>query len=378
VSSFQDILDEPDEVETDAPVAEATAEAPAPETPEAPAPESVVAEAEPVIEATAPVTREDGATWSEKAQRWYKDGKIVSGEAPAKVEQAPEAVTPVVAEAPKAPEAPAPVVAEPFPIRVNGQRILVPGITVAPEHQDAVRALLVDAYNHRQNFPRMQAEHKQALAQAEAKGKAEAETWFSLMSRTYKILTDPEAVAALAQDPREIQFLKRELQLAFDAAQLRSQSLSPASEPAEEVDLEPAARATLAGYVKELFEDNAEASRYFTPEDRQAFERDVQELVEAFFVERDGEIMLNEVKVEAQFKRQLGLLQRAHQARETAARDAEKQKAAAAFNAAQKPVVATPPTPPRPKPALAAAPSGAKPKGWDQVVKDIWNDDDEE
>ena len=90
------------------------------------------------------ITREDGATWSEKAQRWYKDGKIVAGEKPeTAVPPSTASPTPeppkVEAVAPEAPKTETPVAPEPFTFRVNGQKHAIPGLVVPPEQQN-VRA----------------------------------------------------------------------------------------------------------------------------------------------------------------------------------------------------------------------------------------------
>ena len=385
MSAFQDILDEPDEAEAASPtsasepaVAETPVEATEPTTPavesrtgEEPAPDGGTNTAA----TPAPIVREDGASWSEKAQRWYKDGKIVAGEAPApKVEQAPEALTPApVAEVPKV-EAPAPVVAEPFTFRANGQRHAIPGLVVPPEQQELVRSLLVDGVNHRQNFGRMQAEWKQKLTQAEQMVEAKSGKY----NKAAVYLFD-KLQTLMAEQPQELEMTRRELALMLKEADLTIPK-APESAQADDggVD-EGAARSTLSGYVRELFEDTQDAAKYFTPEDRKDFEAHVQELIESFFVEHEGEIVMDERKVEAHFKRQLGLLQRAHQARETVTRDVQKAKAAAAFNAAQTltPKASPVPTTRKPTPALAAA-SGKTEKPWSKRVDDIFAERDDE
>lgn len=376
MSDFQSILDEPDEdVTPDSPSSEPAVETPAVEaagTREEPAldaaPETGTAPA------STPITRDDGATWSENAKRWYKDGKIVAGEPPTepsipKVDQVAASTTPapVAPEAPKAPEAP--VAAEPFPIRVNGQRILVPGITVAPEHQDTVRALLVDAFNHRQNFPRLQAEAKQRERVSEARTEAVKAKY---NGASVYLLDQVEQL--LAEQPERLNMVRREVALMLREADLALPKAEAQSE--QEVDLEPAARATLSGYLTELMED-LPGAKLLSAEDKQTIGKAFQRRLNAYFEEHEGEPALDTHKVKEDFEYELSIHTRAHQARETAARDAEKTAAAARFNAAQTSRPSQPPTPPKPKPVVATAPSG-KGKSWDQAVKDVWNTDDDE
>ena len=368
MNDFDQILNEPDELDEqpEAAAVEPSAEpTPEPETAE------VVAEA-PVAEApeVTPITREDGATWSEKANRWYKDGKIVAGEAPAApVTPAPEAVTPppVVAEAPK-PE-PTPV-AEPFAFRVNGKRYEIPGLVVPPEQSERVRQLLINGANHEQNFPRMQAESKQKLAQAEqrveaVKGKYNAASVF-LFDRLSQVL---------AEQPQELEMVKRELALMLKEADLTIPKTAPAEAEPEGVT-EEAARAELAVGLRELHED-LPGAKILSAEDRAEMEQAIQADIESYFVQREDGIYLDTYKLKARYERDLKIYTRAHQAKESAARDARRVQDAARFNAGANAGHAAPPAPSKPKPALAAAPSGQKPD-WDQRVNQIWREDDDE
>jgi hypothetical protein len=369
VTDFDSILNEPDEPET--PVVEAT-EPPAEPTPEPQTEvvaEAPVAEAQP--EAAAPITREDGATWSEKASRWYKDGKIVAGEAPAApVTPAPEAVTPTpVVEAPKV-ETPAPV-AEPFAFRVNGKRYEIPGLVVPPEQSERVRQLLINGANHEQNFPRLQSESKQKLAQAEqrveaVKGKYNAASVF-LFDRLSQVL---------AEQPQELEMVKRELALMLKEADLTIPKSAPAADAEPEGVSEEAARAELATGLRELHED-LPGAKILSAEDRAEMEQAIQADIESYFVQREDGIYLDTYKLKARYERDLKIYTRAHQAKETAARDAKKVQDAARFNAGANAGHAAPPAPSKPKPALAAAPSGQKPD-WDQRVNQIWREDDDE
>lgn len=148
MSDFATILDEVDEPDTtETPTPAPTSDAPVvvSEAPEDRADTTV----EPVADTDTPVTREDGATWSEKAQRWYKDGKIVAGEKPAPpvapVDQTPPSAAPAAAPEPKG---------EKFRYRYSGTTHELDGfeydpatgrVTVAPEHVPILR----DAMNAR-------------------------------------------------------------------------------------------------------------------------------------------------------------------------------------------------------------------------------------
>lgn len=379
MSAFEEILNEPDEMEetpvestssTDTePVAEAVVESAPVAAVDVPEGEAAAAEA------PAPITREDGATWSEKSQRWHKDGKIVAGEPPvveSKVEQAATPATPVVA--PVTPE-PAPVTppAE-FTFRANGQKVSIPGLVVPPEQQEYVRNLLVAGMNHHQNFPRMQAEWKQKLQAAEQMAEAKS----SKYNKASVFLWDK--LATVLQDaPAELQMLQREVALMLKEADLAlPRAGAPAQPEVNEQQIEQAARHTLSSYVNELFEDTPDAAKYFTAEDRRELAAAMDQLLTAYFEQVDGEIMLDTEKVKAHFTRELNLLKRSHQARENAAREAKAAKEAAAFNRGQQPTAAqTPVKTVTPKPVATTAPSG-KPKGWDQSFKSAWDEDDEE
>lgn len=400
MSDFDSILDEADETE---PVVESTtstetepvAEAVAEETPVAavdvPEGEATPAEATPTLP--------DGYKLDALGRVHGPDGRVVSKEEAERIKAqavpvAPEPVVPEVA--PVTPE-PAPVTppAE-FTFRANGQKVSIPGLVVPPEQQEYVRNLLVAGMNHHQNFPRMQAEWKQKLAAAEQMATAKAERYHrpalaaanavipgrngEMPSLLSAILADiPAEYQRTVADRwyREAEYLRRDMAHLMREADMKMPASQPPAEPqANEQQIEQAARATLSGYVNELFEDTPDAAKYFTAEDRKELAAAMDTLLAAYFDQIDGEIMLDTEKVKAHFNRELNLLKRSHQAREVATRDAQKAKQAAAFNAAQKPIAAQPPAPRKPTPAVAAVPSG-KPKGWDQDFKSAWYDDDE-
>lgn len=373
------ILNEPDEIE------ESTAVEPTPEpTAEPTEVEAPVAEAvaEPVGEATEPapdVTLPEGYKLDALGRVHGPDGRVVSKEEAEKIKaQAVPAEPAALVEAPVAPVTPDPVpvtpAAEPFTFRANGQKHAIEGLTVAPEKAELVRSLLVDGMNHRQNFPRMQAEWKQRLAQAEQMVEAKSGKY----NKASVVLWD-KLSQLLADQPQELEMTRREVALMLKEADMAIPQQPTAQPEVDEAQMEQAARATLTGYVEELFEDTPSAKQFFTDEDKKDFAAAVQHRLNAYFVEHQGEIVLDTEAVKKDFEREIRLAQRAHQARETAARDAQKAKQAAAFNAAQvaKPTATATPTKPKPTPARAAAPSGQKP-GWDQSFKSAWEDEAED
>jgi hypothetical protein len=380
VSDFDDILNEADEPEVEAasttsteptePVAEAVAE-------ETPVAAVDVPEGADATAAEATPTLPEGYKLDALGRVHGPDGRVVSKEEAERIKALAVPATPeaVVPEVPVTPEPPAVTPApEPFTFRVNGKRHEIPGLVVPPDQQERIRALLVNGMNHEQNFPRMQQEWKQRLQQAEQMADAKS----SKYNKASVFLWDK--VATLLQDsPAELQMLQREVALMLKEADLSlPKAAAPAQPEVNEQEMEQAARVTLTGYVNELLEDTPDAAKLFSAEDRKDLEQAFQSRLNAYFTEHEGEIVLDMHTAKRDFERELRIQQRSHQAREAAARDAQKAKAAAAFNAAQvtKPTASTP-SKPKPTPAPVAAPSGQRP-GWDQSFKSAWNEDDTE
>lgn len=300
------------------------------------------------------------------------------------VEVAPPVAPPKVEEAPKV-EA----VAEPFRFRVNGERFEIPGLVVPPEQSERVRQLLIQGVNHERNFPRVQAEYKQKLAvetqRAEAMKAKYNKPAVHLLDRMdaapdwfFSRIQNADLREALVSEwQREMGYLTKEIGFMLREADMNTPK-APAQPEAATVDPqqeELAYRGLLRGYVDELLTDSPDA-KLFTEQDRKDFHEAAQQMAAAYFVEHEGETVLDERRVEAHFRRELALLQRAHAARDEAARESQKIKAAAAFNSAANTPV-QPPSQPRPKPALVAAPSGTA-KTKDQLFNEAWNNDDDE
>lgn len=388
MSAFEDILNEQDDetietvetpVESTEPVIadEPTAESPTPEQAASAEPVSVAEEAQ-------PITREDGAVWSENAKRWYLGGKIVAGEAPALPEPSiPSVPAPVAAvEAPKV-EAP---IGEPWTVRGAGQKHQIPGavmtadgklVVEGPENIARHRDIVAAGIQHLTNYGREKQEWTQRIQQAEAAGQAKATLYNRVAADLFDKISDDNWLQALIENPhREREFLRRELALSLEQAKLAMPAPSAQQESQPE-DIEAQFGQTMTEYLTELVEDAPKG--ILSPEDiadmRQTFGRRMA----AYAAEVDGQIMLDTHAMKADFEREIKLVQRAQQQAARAAADAQKAKAAAAYNAANTPKAPPAPTKARVNPVPAGTAASTKaPATWDQRVRDVWRDDDDE
>lgn len=382
-SEVDAVLNEPDDDAPEMPDAD-TSTATAGDEPEAvaesPAPEQTdTSEQAPVAEEAQPITRDDGAKWSETAKRWYKDGKIVAGEPPAAPVEASNPSTPQAPalEAPKVepPKAEAPA-GDPWQIRAGGSRekVAVPGasimpdgkLVVAPEFVGRHRDIVAAGIQHLSNYGREKAQYMEQIREAEARGQAHGAKYNKASVYLWDKLS-----SVLAEHPQELDLIRRELAIELKSADLEIPKAQPVSEPAPE-QIEQAFSVGLGSYVDELFEDAPRG--VLSPEDIQDIRTAIGARMAAYAAEVDGQIMLDTHAVKRDFDREIGLIQRAHQ-REAAAREqAKKAQQAAAFNTANTPKSPAP-TPRKPTPTPAhAAPSGKKP-GWDQSFNSVWKDD---
>lgn len=386
MSAFDDILNSDEEqtetteptVETTEPVVDAVvAESPAPEQTE-------ISEQAPVAEEAQPITREDGAVWSPNAKRWYRDGKIVAGEAPAETPSEPSIpsvpAAPPVAEAPKV-EAPA---GEPFVVRGGGQRHQIPGatvdalgrVTIAPEAVPQIKALFAAGIQHNANYGREKQEWTQKIAMAEQRGESRAKMYNEVATSLFDKVMDDNWLQSLIDNPhREREFLRRELALSLERAKMSIPQQAAAPEPQPE-QIEQAFGQTLSRELDELLEDAPRG--ILTAEDIADMKAAFGRRMSAYAAEVDGEIMLDTHALKADFDREVKLAQRAAQQAIDAQKAAEKARAAAAFNAATAPKSPAP-TPRKPTPTLVPAtkPSGKTPD-WDQSFKSAWTSDADE
>jgi hypothetical protein len=386
-TTFQDILDEPDEVEAGTTTSDTattdTVAVDVSETTEPAAPSDATVPETHSPAAVSPALP-DGYKLDAQGRVHGPDGRVIKKEdAERIIAEAKAAVPapppPAVVEAPKAPEVPATPPAEPFTFRADGQRIPIEGAMLAPDgtltipaSQVAnVRGMFAAAVAHRRSGD-VAKQYEAKVKAAEAVGEARGQKY----NRASVVLWDAVS-QLLAEHPDRLEMLRREVALTLREADMAIPKPQAAA-PSEPQDLEPAARATLDGYVSELLEDLPEA-KLLAPEDQKDLRAAIQHRLNAYFELRDGQPMLSEVAVENDVKRELRMYQRSHQARESAAREAEAAKKAAAFNAAQVPKpTPKPPASARPQPAAIGAPSGARKKGWDQAFKDVWSDKDDD
>jgi hypothetical protein len=384
VSDFDSILNEQDDdaetpVETTEPVIEAAAESPALVESETSAPAPDAEEAQ-------PITREDGATWSENAKRWYLGGKIVAGEAPAPSEPSIPKV-----EAPLAPvaEVPAPIapIGEPWTVRGAGQKHAIPGailtqdgklVVEGPENIARHRDIVAAGIQHLTNYGREKQEWTQRVQQAEAMADAKAAKYNSTATMLYDILTDDEKLQRFINnldDQRAL--LKDRISLHLEKADLKIPRAPQQAEQSGE-EFETKFVRLYDSSLEELLDDAPKG--LFTAEDVADLKAAYIRRINAYAVEhpQTKETVLDFEELQKDFAREVRLAQRAQAAAIKAAEDAKKAKAAAAFNAANTPKAPAPtPAKPRPTPALAAAPSGQKPS-WDQSFKSAFRDDDDE
>jgi hypothetical protein len=374
VSDYQDILDEPDE-ESETEVAEATAEAPAAET-EIPAGEGRTG-GEPAPDAApqgdAPPAPAAGLPEGYKLDALGRvhgpDGRVVSKEEAEKIKaqavpvvpSTPVEPTPVV---PPTPEPVAPPAPESFTFRANGQRMSLP-IVVPPEHHAKVRELLASGAA----WPAQRAQYEQRIKQAETAGSARSEKY----NRASIFLLD-KVEQLLAENPAELGMVRREIALMLKEADL---TIPPAATASDDGPSEDDAKATIAGSLRELYEDTPEA-KVLSEKDRAEILQAITDDLNAYFTEHEGEIVLDFYKLRARFTRELTSYQRAAQARDDASRAAEAKRTAAAFNAANAPKPTAPtPKPIAPKPVVTTAPSGQRP-GWDKSFDAVWKNTDDE
>lgn len=381
MSDFQSILDEDDEpVETETPVetsengsesAPAAAEAPTLEETETSAPVDVAAEAQ-------PITRDDGAVWSENAKRWYLNGKIVAGEAPAAPSEAsvPSVAAPLTPEAPVAPIVPT-FAGDPFEVRGGGRKHAIPGavidkdgwVHIPPDAKGQTASLLAAGIHHNSTWQQERQTFQQQIQQAEARAE--------LRSKKYNdasVFLFDKLAGFLGDHPQELSMIQRELGLMLKSADLDIPK-TPAQPEVSQEQIEQRFAATLTDYIDEVLE--TVPGGLFTAEDIADLKATAQRRMAAYAAEHEGDLVLDTHAVKADLAREVKLAQRAQQKALEATTAAQKAKAAAAFNAANTPKPpAVPPRKPSPTPAHAAAPSGQKPS-WDQAVKRAWADDDD-
>ena len=341
-----------------------TAEAPA--APEGEAPSAPVAETattEPAAPTTARPRGPDG--------RFIKaDGTQASEAEHAAMEAAPPASPPPASTPPQ----PAATPGEPFVFRADGQKIPVPGASVSPdghltipaEQVPAIRQLLAEGMSHRGSWRQREQEYKQQIESASATEKARAEKYNRASVLLWDRVTNPDWLASAAADPREVEYLRRELDLELRTADLKAPPprATPTQDPAvQEQQLETAARTALDEEVELLLDGPQARTLYTSPDDRKALLARYQRRLNAYFVDHDGDIVLDRQVLREDFEEELKVRQEAHKA-------AKQAQDAAAFNARRNaPPVTAPPVVSTKGPGTANAGQGRVFKDRDEYRK---------
>lgn len=250
---------------------------------------------------------------------------------PAAAPPAPAPTEPIAALAPPAP----PPDTRPFTFRANGQQYPVEGasidsdgtLRIPPAQVGLVKQLLSEGVNHRQTFRQREQEFKQRVEEATQAGNARAEKYNKAAVMLWERLSDPNWVTAAAADPREIDYLRRELDLELKAADMTIPKAEPKQEAAPDPQaIEQAARGALDEELDDLFE-GPEARTLFSAEERKQFKAKYQRILPAFFTERDGEILLDRHILSEHFTEELNARKKARDERAQLAAAARKNEA---------------------------------------------------
>ena len=317
-----------------------------PTTTETPAAPEGVAPSAPVVETA---TTEPAASLATRPRgpdgRFIKaDGTQASEAEHAAMEAAPPTSPPPAATTPP----PAPTPGEPFVFRADGQKFPVPGaalssdgtLTIPADQVPAIRQLLAEGVSHRGSWRQREQEYKTQIESASATEKARAEKYNKASVLLWDRVTNPDWLASAAADPREIEYLRRELDLELKTADLRAPRAPerPKQDPAvQQQQLEQSARTALDEEVELLLDGPQARALYTSPEDRKALLARYQRRLNAYFTEHEGEIVLDRQVLREDFEDELKGRQEAHKA-------AKQAQDAAAFNARRNaPPVTAPP-----------------------------------
>lgn len=325
-----------------------TADVPA--TPEAVAPTAGGDEPSPATSAAEASTR----ARDPKTGRFTKaDGSPVSDAEQAAMEAAvassPQTPT---TETAKPPEAPAPVTA-PFVVRGDGQKFTFPDaalneagdLTIKATQVPNLRMLIAEGLSHRGSWRQKEQGYQQQIEQAGAVEKARADRAEMVAAKLIDAIGSADWMTAAVADPREAQYLIRELALEFNQAKLTAPRPEPEAKQAD-VPVEQIVancQTTLSEYIDELLENPQAKAVYNTPELRTALKSRIQRRWRAYFNEDGNDILLHENAVDADVMEELNERLAAKKAADDQAR---KLADAAAKNAARTAAPAVPSTVP--------------------------------
>ena len=380
-----DVVTETPVAEIETPVVPAVAESPA-------LVETANADPAPVAEEAQPITREDGATWSENAKRWYLNGKIVAGEAP---EAPSQPSTPSVPVAPvvetKATEP------DPYWVRASGQKTTIPhtyrnadgSLVVKPEGTAIVQRLLTQGIAHEQSWPAEKQRYEQALALEKQTATAQSGKYNkAALTLADAVLggpdADPSLLTAILRDlppevhdrvmatwQREAGYIRRDVSHVLKAADLEI----PKAPPPQEMDQATLIATVQRGTIEETESILDELGRDLTPEQKKEISDAMLTHFKTFWDEREelgGELGLDRHALKAAIEREVKVFHRIRQAALTAEMEAKKVRDAAAFNARQNTPAPTPAKPAKPRVPVAAGPNNGP------SFDDAWNAEDDD
>lgn len=246
------------------------------------------------------------------------------------------------------PPAPAPVTTQPFVVRGDGKRLEMPGstlndkgdLTVAAEHVSTYRQLIAEGLAHRGSWRQKEQALQQQIKEASAVEAAQKEKYHRASVLLFEKVTDPQWLQMAVADPREVQYLIRDLQLEIKAADMgapKAPTPQPAVPDEENPQILEAANAVFVDYLEELLEGPQARTVFASEEDRKALRAELEALAGTFFVKREDGWALSEEAMEKAFTKELRLKQHERQ-QQLAAKKAEE------FNAKRnQPPVAAPP-----------------------------------
>lgn len=391
MSTFDEILDEPDEIVETTPETTAEPTTPEPDAPpveaagtrEEPAPAGVTNDAAPPAPDRPALP--EGYKYDAMGRVHGPDGRVVSKDEAAKLVVP---VAPVVPEVPPVTPEPVPVTpAQPFKYRAMGQTHELKDIRIDGDQQSV--GVIRQALNAYHMVPALQSENAQLKQQLQGRGENET-----------KSATFVKALSGILENPNDEEALLKFLELRQNWPVLMARAEAQVWRQRAEQGMAPkreAPRPESAGMPDEQAATQATATYIedmkFVPEFAALSEADWKQYSDLATVNpyaflrpasaehakqygvRQGEMVFD---MDALAKHLRAFHERTLKARAAEA-DAIKAKEAARFNAQQQPTKPTTSMPVKPsakQPATAGAP--APRPGWDQSFKRAWDDDSDD
>lgn len=223
---------------------------------------------------------------------------------------------------PAAPVAPPAIADRPFTVRATGQVHPIDGavlqgdgsLKVAPDQVGLVKQLLSEGLHHRATHRQREQEFTSRVEEATKRGTADATRWKSLFEHTYQLLSNPEALVALANGYDErFPILKDRLDVLFDRASLQMPREAPkaAEDPqASERAVQEAASAAFHEELDDFLEEPGYAS-VFTGEELTALRERMEHRWTSYFTQHEGETVLDRHALKAELDYEAKLRTRA-------------------------------------------------------------------